>query len=68
MDRNDAVEYGDDSTEVMLYANYVKEKDGTIRPIGYAYGAPWVAQALLMGDMNFATPEEAKEWWEANYG
>ena len=60
--------YGDNSTELMLYTNYVLEKDGTIRPIGYAYGAPWVAQALLMGDISFDTPEAAKEWWEKNYG
>ncbi len=60
--------YGDNSTELMLYINYVKEKDGTIRPIGYAYGEPWVAQALLMGDMKFKTPEAAKEWWEKHYG
>lgn len=60
--------YGDDSTELMLYTNYVQEEDGTLRPIGYAYGAPWVAQALYMDDMRFDTPEEAKEWWEKNYG
>lgn len=60
--------YGDNSTELMLYINYVKEKDGTIRPIGYAYGEPWVAQALLMGDMKFKTPEAAKEYWEKHYG
>lgn len=60
--------YSDNSTEMGLYTNYVQEKDGTIRPIGYAYGAPWVAQALLMDDISFDTPEEAKEWWEKNYG
>jgi hypothetical protein len=60
--------YGDNSTNLMLYTNYVQEKDGTIRPIGYAYGKPWVEQALLMGDMSFDTPEEAKAWWEKNYG
>lgn len=60
--------YGDNSTELMLYINYVREKDGTIRPIGYAYGMPWVAQALAMGDMSFDTPEEAEAWWNANYG
>lgn len=60
--------YGENSTELMLYTNYVQEKDGTIRPIGYAYGAPWVSQALLMGDISFDTPEEAKAWWEKEYG
>ena len=60
--------YGDDSTELMLYTNYAREADGTIRPIGYAYGAPWVAQALYMDDLKFDTPEEAKEWWEKYYG
>lgn len=57
-----------DSVEFMLYTNYVEEADGTLRPIGYAYGAPWVQQALLMDDIRFDTPEEAKEWWEKNYG
>jgi hypothetical protein len=60
--------YGDDSMELCLYTNCVLEKDGTIRPIGYAYGKPWVSQALLMGDISFDTPEAAKEWWEKNYG
>ena len=62
------VTYGDDSTELMLYTNYAREEDGTLRPIGYAYGAPWVAQALYMDDLKFDTPEEAKEWWNENYG
>lgn len=61
-------EYGDSSMELCLYADYVREKDGTVRPIGYAYGKPWVAQALAMGDMRFDTPEEAREWWEKHYG
>lgn len=61
-------EYGDANNELMLYTNYVIEEDRTIRPIGYAYGKPWVEQALLMGDMSFDTPEEAKAWWEKNYG
>lgn len=60
--------YGDDSTELMLYTNYMQEEDGTLVALGYAYGEPWVAQALLMGDMSFDTPEEAKEWWDKNYG
>lgn len=60
--------YSDNSTELMLYINYAREADGTIRPIGYAYGAPWVAQALYMDDLKFDTPEEAKEWWEKYYG
>lgn len=60
--------YGDDSTELCLYTNYVQEEDGTIRPIGYAYGKPWVAQALLMGDISFDSPEAAKMWWEKEYG
>lgn len=61
-------EYSDNSTELMLYTNYVQEKDGTIRPVGYAYGKPWVAQALAMGDLSFDSPEAAKMWWEKNYG
>lgn len=62
------VTYGDDSMDLCLYTNCAHDEDGTLRPIGYAYGAPWVAQALLMDDIRFDTPEEAKEWWEKNYG
>lgn len=64
----------DDSEEdLRLYAIYSDEadEDGTfriVRPIAYAYGAPWVAQALYMDDLKFDTPEEAKEWWDKNYG
>lgn len=61
-------EYGDANNELMLYTICVIEKDRTLRPIGYAYGKPWVEQALLMGDMSFDTPEKAKAWWEKNYG
>lgn len=34
------------------------------RIVGYAYGEPWVQQALLMGDLCFDTPEAAKAAWE----
>lgn len=61
-------EYGDPNNELMLYVNYMKTEDGTLVPVGYAYGEPWVSQALLMGDIQFDTPEEAKEWWEKNHG
>lgn len=60
--------YGDDSTELMLYVNYEIGEDGEPHPIGYAYGKPWVAQALAMGDLSFDSPEAAKMWWGANYG
>lgn len=60
--------YGDDSMELCLYTNYAEEQDGTLIVLGYAYGKPWVEQALIMGDMSFDTPEEAKEWWEHHYG
>lgn len=60
--------YGDDSTELMLYTNYAHDEDGTLRPIGYAYGAPWVEQALYMDDLKFDTPVEAIKWWNENYG
>lgn len=56
------------SEELMLYTSYTEDRDGTIRPIGYAYGAPRVAQALFMDDIKFDTPEEARAWWEKNYG
>jgi len=62
------VEYVDENNDLMLYANYVRGEDGVIRPVGYAYGKPWVSQALLMGDISFDTPEAAKEYWERNYG
>jgi len=33
-------------------------------PQFYAFGEPWIAQALLMDDIRFRTPEEA---WESFY-
>lgn len=44
---------------------YAACRDGV--PYAYAYGDSWVAMALYMDDIKFDTPEEAKEWWEANY-
>lgn len=41
---------------------YVKYEDDI--PIAYAYGKPWVAQALFMDDIGYDTPEEAKAAWE----
>ena len=60
--------YGDNSTELMLYVNYIQDEEGNMLVDGYAYGEPWVAQALYMDDLKFDTPEKAKEWWEKNYG
>jgi hypothetical protein len=60
--------YGDNSTELMLYVNYIQDEEGNMVADGYAYGEPWVAQALYMDDLKFDTPEKAKEWWEKNYG
>ena len=51
-----------------LYTLMERTPDDTVRVLGYAYGAPWVEQALYMDDLRFDTPEEAKEWWEKNYG
>lgn len=51
-----------------LYISYVELEDGSVEAAGYAYGAPWVAQALMMDDIKFDTPEAAKAWWEKNYG
>lgn len=61
-------EYSDSSTELMLYTSFIRREDGELEVDGYAYGAPWVEQALSMDDIKFDTPEEAKEWWEKNYG
>lgn len=54
--------------DVQMYTMHRTKEDGTDEITGYAYGAPWVAQALLMDDIRFDTPEEAKEWWERRYG
>ena len=42
---------------------YVKYDDGV--PVAYAYGEEWVAMALYMDDVGYATPEEAKLAWIA---
>ena len=42
-----------------LYTLYNGDK-----PVAYAYGEPWVAQALLMNDWQYPTPEEAIAAWE----
>ena len=57
-----------EKTGPTMYVEYEAKEDGTIVPIGYAYGDPWVAQALMMGDMKFKTPEAAKEYWEKHHG
>lgn len=51
-----------------LYTSYIEMPDGEMRVTGYAYGDPWVSQALFMDDIKFDTPEAAREWWEKNYG
>ncbi len=51
-----------------LYVAVRKNDDGTEEIYGYAYGDQWVAQALLMDDIRFDTEEEARAWWEKNYG
>ena len=40
---------------------YVKYEDD--RPVAYAYGEEWVAQALFMDDLGYQTAEEAKLAW-----
>lgn len=44
---------------------YVKYEDG--EPVAYAYGEEWVAMALYMDDISYATPEEAKLAWIAGH-
>lgn len=51
-----------------LYTSYIKGEKGNLIVTGYAYGEEWVEQALLMDDIKFKTPEEAKAWWERKYG
>ena len=51
-----------------LYIAHRIDEDGNDTITGYAYGDEWVAQALMMDDIRFDTEEEAKEWWEKNYG
>ena len=46
----------------MMPEMYVKYQDG--KPVGYAYGEPWVAQALFMDDWQYPTEEEAIVAWE----
>lgn len=48
-----------DESNATLYVKY--DSDGC--PIAYAYGEPWVAQALYMDDIRHKTPKEAKEAW-----
>ena len=40
---------------------YVKYEDD--RPVAYAYGDPWVAQALFMDDIGYPDEETAKAAW-----
>lgn len=49
----------DENKDLQLYTMY---DDG--KPVAYAYGEPWVAMALMMNDMQYPTPEAAKEAWE----
>lgn len=51
-----------------LYINYIRDENDNLIADGYAYGEEWVAQALYMDDIKFKTPEEAKAWWEREYG
>lgn len=44
---------------------YVKEIPG--KPPKYAYGLPWVEQALFMDDIGYASPQEAIKAWEEQY-
>ena len=54
--------------EPKLYTMSQKTDDGTYLLEGYAYGLPWVRDALMEGDICFQSPEEAKAWWERRYG
>ena len=53
--------------EVQLYETHTIMPDGTER-VQFAFGAPWVATALFLGDIAFDSPQEAIDWWERRYG
>ena len=42
-----------------MYVKYIGEK-----AVKYAYGDPWVSQALFMDDWQYDTPEEAIKAWD----
>lgn len=44
---------------------YVKYNDD--QPVAYAYGEPWVAQALFMDDIGYPDPETAKAAWVSGH-
>ena len=46
-----------------MYVKYIGDK-----PVAYAYGEEWIAQALFMDDVGYDTPEEAKAAWEKEHG
>ncbi len=47
-----------DDSGLQLYVKYNGDQ-----PVAYAFGEPWVSQALFMDDIRCKTPEEAMEWW-----
>lgn len=53
----------DDDAEEELYILGREDETGALYIEGYAYGPPWVSQALLMDDIKFQTPDEARAWW-----
>ena len=48
--------------ELQMYVLYIGDK-----PVKYAYGEPWVAQAMFIDDYGYDTPEEAKAAWEREH-
>lgn len=54
--------------EPQLYKEVRIDADGNETVLGYAYGEPWVEQALYMGDLRFDTEEEARDWWNKIHG
>lgn len=47
-----------------LYMKIVDAANGDEKVLGYAYGEPWIQQALFNDDICFGTPEAAKAAWE----
>lgn len=51
-----------------MYVMGTLDDNGNVIQKRYAYGDPWVQQALIMDDIGFETGLEAMAWWQEHYG